>query len=269
MYFAPANGKNWNPAKLNSLSVILAHTGYVTMVTSQWVELPTVSRISSDGHRRSARLGRLYRRPHGLMVGPRGPPGDPTSPAKPAARAGALAYLAAWDVHRAKLFGRCERKNGIAAFERLVAQVMGREPDQSAGHVFFVVDGSSHRGQRATRLRARRPKLVLVHTPVHDNWLNQIEIYFSTVQHKLLTSSDFAGITAPSAVSSPSKSATCEQLSCSRGHSPIAIFMCFFAGLTSHRAYPPSQSQQIRQDTWFNLGLAAMCAEDNASSDRL
>src|SRR6516162_2047889 len=34
-------------------------------------------------------------------------------------RAGALAYLAAWDVHRAKLFGRCERKNGIAAFERL------------------------------------------------------------------------------------------------------------------------------------------------------
>ena len=25
-------------------------------------------------------------------------------------RTGALAYLAAWDVHRAKLFGRCERK---------------------------------------------------------------------------------------------------------------------------------------------------------------
>jgi hypothetical protein len=31
----------------------------------------------------------------------------------------------AWDVHRARLFGRCERKTGIAPFERLVAQVMG------------------------------------------------------------------------------------------------------------------------------------------------
>ncbi len=28
-------------------------------------------------------------------------------------RKGALAYLAAWDVHRAKIFGRCERKTGI------------------------------------------------------------------------------------------------------------------------------------------------------------
>src|ERR1039458_10178709 len=41
------------------------------------------------------------------------------------ARTGALAYLAAWDVHRARLFGRCERKTGIAPFERLVAV---REP---------------------------------------------------------------------------------------------------------------------------------------------
>jgi hypothetical protein len=39
-------------------------------------------------------------------------------------RGGALAYLAAWDVHRAKLFGRCEPSTGIAPFGRLVAQVM-------------------------------------------------------------------------------------------------------------------------------------------------
>jgi len=32
---------------------------------------------------------------------------------------GSLAYLAAWDVHRARLFGRCERKNSIAAFVSL------------------------------------------------------------------------------------------------------------------------------------------------------
>jgi hypothetical protein len=114
------------------------------------------------------------------------------------ARAGALAYLAAWDVHRAKLFGHCERKNGIAAFERLVAQVMGHEPYRSARRVFLIADnGSSHRGQRAAaRLRAKWPNIVLVHTPIHASWLNQIEVYFSIVQRKLLTPSEFANLTA-------------------------------------------------------------------------
>ena len=34
------------------------------------------------------------------------------------ARGGAWAYLAALDVHRAKVFGRCEATTGIAPFER-------------------------------------------------------------------------------------------------------------------------------------------------------
>jgi hypothetical protein len=37
-------------------------------------------------------------------------------------RGGVLAYFAAWDVHRAKLFGRCEPTTGIAPFKRLVAE---------------------------------------------------------------------------------------------------------------------------------------------------
>jgi transposase len=113
-------------------------------------------------------------------------------------RGGALAYLAAWDVHGAKRFGRCERSNGSAAFERLVAQFMGQAPYHSANHMFLIVDnGSSHRGQRAAaRLRAKWPNLVLVHTPIHASWLNQIEIYFSIVQRKLLTPSDFAHLAA-------------------------------------------------------------------------
>ncbi|MGH2687715.1 MAG: hypothetical protein ACRDKW_02750 [Actinomycetota bacterium] len=43
-------------------------------------------------------------------------------------RAGALAYLAAWDCHRARVFGRCEPTTGIEPFRRLVAQVMDTEP---------------------------------------------------------------------------------------------------------------------------------------------
>jgi hypothetical protein len=37
-------------------------------------------------------------------------------------RGGGLQYLAAWDVHRAKVFGRCEPKTGIEPFGRLVAR---------------------------------------------------------------------------------------------------------------------------------------------------
>ena len=111
-------------------------------------------------------------------------------------RAGALAYLVAWDVHRARLFGRCERKNTIAAFHRLIGQVMGREPYRSARRVFLIADnGSCHRGRRAAdRLRARWPNVVLVHTPIHASWLNQTEDYFSVVQRKLLTPNDFASL---------------------------------------------------------------------------
>ena len=47
-------------------------------------------------------------------------------------RGGALQYLAAWDVGRAKVFGRCEATTGIEPFGRLVDQVMSTEPYASA-----------------------------------------------------------------------------------------------------------------------------------------
>ena len=53
-------------------------------------------------------------------------------------RGGALAYLAAWDVRHARVFGRCEARTGNAAFDRLVAW----------------------------------PTLIPVFTPIHASWLS-------------------------------------------------------------------------------------------------
>jgi len=108
-------------------------------------------------------------------------------------RRGALAYLAAWDVHHARLFGRCEPTTGIAPFGRLVAQVMTTEPYASARRVYWIVDnGSSHRGQASVeRLQGGWRNLRLVHLPIHASWLNQVEIYFSVIQRKVLTPNDF------------------------------------------------------------------------------
>jgi len=112
-------------------------------------------------------------------------------------RGGALAYLAAWDVRRGQIQGRCEDKTGKVPFGRLVDQVMRQEPYRSAPRVFWVVDnGSSHRGRTAAReLEARYPNLILVHLPTHASWLNQVEIYFSIIQRKVLTPNDFADLT--------------------------------------------------------------------------
>jgi hypothetical protein len=116
-------------------------------------------------------------------------------------RRGALTYLAALDIgrrggRRPRVFGRSEARGGIAAFDRLVFQLMTKQPDASARRVFWIVDdGSSHRGQKAVdRLERRWPNLVLVHLPVHASWLDQIEIYFSIVQRKLLEPNDFENL---------------------------------------------------------------------------
>ncbi|HEY6791019.1 MAG TPA: transposase, partial [Trebonia sp.] len=65
-----------------------------------------------------------------------------------------------------------------------------------APRVFVVVDnGSDHRGKAATgRLRKAHPNAVMVHTPVHASWLNQVEIFFSIIQKKAISPNDFPSL---------------------------------------------------------------------------
>jgi transposase len=130
----------------------------------------------------------------------------PSHPARPARRPllveseyrrhGTLAYLAAYDVHHAQVIGHCAPTTGIEPFTALVAKVMTREPYASARRVFWIVDnGCSHRGwTAAARLSEAFPNAVMIHTPIHASWLNQIEIYFSVIQRKLLTPDNVASL---------------------------------------------------------------------------
>jgi transposase len=129
----------------------------------------------------------------------------PTAPAargKPArveheyVRHGALALLAALDVHTGKVFAATPDTTGIIPFMELMGQVMSRPEYRDAPRVFVIVDnGSDHRGQAAAgRLRDAYPNAIMIHTPVHASWLNQIEIVFSVIQKKVLTPGDFPGL---------------------------------------------------------------------------
>jgi hypothetical protein len=118
-------------------------------------------------------------------------------------RRGALTYLAALDIgrrggRRPRVLGRSEPKGGIVPFDRLVHQVMTKEPYASARRVFWIVDnGSSHAGNASIeRMQQTWTNARLIHLPIHASWLNQIELYFSIVQRKALTPNDFDSLDA-------------------------------------------------------------------------
>ena len=111
-------------------------------------------------------------------------------------REGACTYIAAWDVRRAKVFGSCVPRSSISHFDALVADVMARPPYRRARRVFWIVDNASiHRGQPCVdRFRRQWPNARVLHTPVHASWLNQVEVYFSIVQRKVLAPNDFPSV---------------------------------------------------------------------------
>jgi hypothetical protein len=126
-------------------------------------------------------------------------PGRPRRVEAEYERGGALQSLAAWDVQQGRVLGRCEAKTGLEPFGRLVKQGMGhpayRTPCGRSNvrrRVFWVVDnGSSHRGQASVqRMSTAYPNAILVHTPVHASWLNQVEVYFALLHRKVLTPND-------------------------------------------------------------------------------
>jgi transposase len=111
-------------------------------------------------------------------------------------RHGALALLAALDVGTGKVFAATSDTTGIVPFMDLMGQVMRRPEYREAPRVFIIVDnGSDHRGEAAAgRLRDAYPNAIMIHTPVHASWLNQVEIVFSVIQKKVLTPNDFPGL---------------------------------------------------------------------------
>jgi transposase len=130
----------------------------------------------------------------------------PTSPPTPGRiirveheyeRHGALALLAALDVHTGQVVAAATPPTtGIVLFMDLIGQVMAQEWYTTASRVFVIVDnGSDHRGQASIRrLKKAHPTCILIHTPRHASWLNQVEIFFSIVQRKVVSPCDFASL---------------------------------------------------------------------------
>ena len=109
-------------------------------------------------------------------------------------RNGALALLACYDVQQGTVFASTPQTTGIKPFMSLMGEVFKKPEYRDAPRVFVIVDnGSDHRGKASVdRLRKAHPNAVLIHTPVHASWLNQVEIFFSVIQKKVVSPNDFA-----------------------------------------------------------------------------
>ena len=115
--------------------------------------------------------------------------------------------------------------------------------------VFVIVDnGSDHRGQAAIgRLARARPNAIMIHTPVHASWLNQIEIFFSIIQKKVVSPNDFASLSCYPRPCSPSSIATTGPRSHSTGNSPQPIWPTCSTASASTRPQPPRARPILQQ----------------------
>jgi transposase len=105
-------------------------------------------------------------------------------------RHGTSTLIAAFNPRTGEVFGRCRRRTakGLIAFMDALAK------QYSVGPVYIVWDNLNiHTGERWNEFNARHGgRFHFVHTPKHASWVNQVEIWFSILQRRVLKHASFA-----------------------------------------------------------------------------
>jgi transposase len=105
-------------------------------------------------------------------------------------RHGTSTLIAAFNVRTGEVFGRCRRRTarGLIAFMEALAK------QYPTGPVHIVWDNLNiHTGERWNEFNARHGgRFHFVHTPKHASWVNQVEVWFSILQRRVLKHASFA-----------------------------------------------------------------------------
>lgn len=122
---------------------------------------------------------------------------SPAGPGRPARREfeyrrhGTASLLAAMDVHSGEVLAQPIEANNSLTFidflgdlDRLVAPGL---------EVHLIMDnGSSHTSGATRRWLAQHPRFVAHYTPKHASWVNQVELFFSILQRKVIRHGNFS-----------------------------------------------------------------------------
>lgn len=107
-------------------------------------------------------------------------------------RHGTSTLIAAFNTQSGEVLGQCGRRtaDGLLAFMDAIAE---RYP---TGPVYIVWDNLNvHKGQRWDEFNARHGyRFHFVYTPLHASWVNQIELWFSILQRRLLKHGSFRSV---------------------------------------------------------------------------
>jgi transposase len=104
-------------------------------------------------------------------------------------RHGTVTLIGAFDVKTGEVFGRCQRRTAenLVGFLEMLAQ---RYP---TGPVYVIWDNLNvHTGQRWVDFNKRHGgRFHLLYTPKHASWVNQIELWFSILQRRVIRHGSF------------------------------------------------------------------------------
>lgn len=100
-------------------------------------------------------------------------------------RHGMVHLMAAFEVGTGQAFGQCYKHHTKVEFRHFLPALPGRDP-HSRWHL-IMDNASSHTKQEVLDwCAAQRPTITLHGVPYHGSWLNQIEIWFSSLSRKCL-----------------------------------------------------------------------------------
>jgi transposase len=113
-------------------------------------------------------------------------------------RHGTQALLAAFDVRTGRVLGRVVPHRNADALVDFMDELARRYPDKTVYVVWdnlnIHYDGTDERWSRFNARHGRRFRFV--YTPKHASWMNQVEIWFSILQRRIIKYGDFATPTA-------------------------------------------------------------------------
>lgn len=126
---------------------------------------------------------------------------SPTKPARPDlspvrveheyVRKGALQLFAAFNPRSGHVLGICRRRKRQVEFLELLAEIERSTP-ASIRVIHILCDNvRTHHGKQVRAWLERHPRFRFHFTPVHCSWMNQVEQWFSVLQRKRMTASNF------------------------------------------------------------------------------
>ena len=106
-------------------------------------------------------------------------------------RHGTASLVAALDVHRGTVLARPIEANNSTTFCDFLGLIDEAVDAALAIHV-ILDNGSSHVSKQTRAWFADHPRWVVHYTPPHASWVNQIELFFSILQRKVVRNGNFA-----------------------------------------------------------------------------